>query len=151
MEQKKPIFMESLVPVLLETLNEGKQAELVITGSSMQPMLLHQISRVRLELPKALKRGDVVLYRRNDGHYVLHRVVQITGEQIACCGDHQWHLEKGLRHEQMLARVTAFARRDNWTSCDSKSYCTYWSFWLLIRPLRHLIIGGWRRLTKEKG
>ncbi len=140
--------MESLVPVLLETLHEGKTAELITTGTSMQPMLLHRISRVRLTAPGELKRGDVILYRRTDGHYVLHRVVQVTDAHIVCCGDDQWHLEKGLQPGQILARVSAFARRDKWTGCESIGYGIYWRFWLLIRPLRHLVIGGFRRLFK---
>lgn len=141
--------MEALVPVLLETLKEGKTAELVITGNSMNPMLLHQISRVKLAAPGEPKRGDVVLYRRDNGAFVLHRIVKVTREQLICCGDNQWHLEKGLQPGQILARVTAFARQEHWICCDSKGYGMYWRFWLLIRPLRHLVIGGLRRLARK--
>ena len=150
MEQKnQPICMEALVPVLLETIEEGKTAELVITGNSMNPMLLHQVSRVKLAAPGAPKRGDLVLYRRDNGAFVLHRIVKVTQEQIICCGDNQWHLEKGLQPGQILARVTAFARQERWVCCDSKGYGMYWRFWLLIRPLRHLVIGGFRRLARK--
>jgi len=140
--------MQQLSSFLTEIVEGGSSAELTATGNSMRPMLRDRVSRVRLAKPKTLKRGDIPLYQRDNGSYVLHRIVETDQETVTCCGDAQWHLERGIRKEQILAVVTDFTWNDRWVSCDCKWYRCYWKFWLLIRPLRHLIFGGWRRLCR---
>lgn len=141
--------MASLSPLMEEILADGGTVELTVTGVSMQPMLLHRVSRVRLAPVGELGRGDIPLYRRNNGQFLLHRIVQ-TGETYTCCGDNQWQMEKGLRKDQMLAVVTAFSRRGDgqWTSCGNHVYRLYWNIWLAILPLRSLAARAFRRLKR---
>lgn len=155
METQKPaareIGMASLSPLIEEILKNGGAATLTVTGSSMRPMLRHQVSRVRLVPVTELKRGDLPLYRRDNGQYVLHRIVDVNADgTFTCCGDNQWHLEKGLRREQMIAVVDRFSRKgdDRWVSGNDWKYRLYWHLWLAIRPLRRIIFGGWRRVKR---
>ena len=50
-----------------------------------------------------MKIGDIPLYRRNDGAFVLHRVVGIkeNGEYIMC-GDNQFLLEFGITDKNII-------------------------------------------------
>lgn len=141
--------MESLSPLLEELLASGTVVELTATGGSMRPMLLHRISKVRLAPPSALQKGDIPLYRRDNGVYVLHRIVDGEGESFTLCGDAQWRLEPGIRREQILAVVTHFCRRGRWVSCTAPVYRLYWKLWLFLRPVRRLIFGGGRRLAEK--
>ena len=76
---------------------------LLISGNSMAPFLIHQRDTVYLSrLQKPLKKGDVVLYLRDNGSYVLHRIVQINNDQYSMIGDGQFHIEKGIRHDLNL-------------------------------------------------
>ena len=143
------ISLEELSPLMEEILGRGESFEMTVTGSSMRPMLLHRISRVRLAPPRALQRGDLPLDRRRNGAYVLHRVTDVTEDGYTFCGDAQWHLEKGIGQEQIVAVATDFARRNRWVSCTSGIYCIYWRFWLWIRPLRRIVFGGWRRVKRK--
>lgn len=142
--QQKEVHMAELTPLMDEILRGGGTVELTVTGNSMRPMLCHGVSRVRLVRADTLRRGDIPLYRREkSGRFVLHRIVEVENGCYTCCGDAQWHLERGIRPEQVLGVVTAFARKDAWTACESAPYRAYWKVWLKLRPLRRLVFGGW--------
>lgn len=142
----RDVHMASLSPLLEEVLKNGGTVELTVTGNSMWPMLLHKVSRVRLAPANDLKTGDIPLYRRDNGAFVLHRIVATDNGSYICCGDNQWHLERSLRTDQMIAVVTDFCRRNRWISVQNQAYRIYWHMWLVMRPLRRLVFGGWRRL-----
>ena len=129
--------------------------KVAVTGRSMEPTLHDRKSRVRLQAaPEMLPRGAVVLYKRDNGQYVLHRVAACRGETYDFCGDAQWVLERGLRREQILAVVTEFQRTDRWTSVNSAGYGLYWRALLAVRPLRRFAhrAAGWLRwqVTRER-
>ena len=129
--------------------------KVAVTGRSMEPTLHDRKSRVRLQAaPEMLPRGAVVLYKRDNGQYVLHRVAACRGETYDFCGDAQWVLERGLRREQILAVVTEFQRTDRWTSVTSAAYGLYWRALLAVRPLRRFAhrAAGWlrRQVTRER-
>lgn len=140
--------MEAISPLMGEILASGASVELTTTGNSMKPMLLHRISKVRLASPVDLKKGDIPLYCRDNGTYVLHRIVDCDGETFTLCGDAQWRLEPDIRRDQILAVVTHYCRRGRWISCSAPGYRLYWKLWLLLRPLRRLVFGGARRIVR---
>ena len=142
------VSMASITPLMQEILAAGGTVEITTTGNSMRPMLLHRVSKVRLASPRLLHPGDIPLYCRDNGTYVLHRVIAREGEGYTLCGDNQWHPEPGIRPDQIVAVVTDFCRRRRWVSCRSFGYRLYWRFWITIRPLRRLVFGGVRRLIK---
>ena len=50
-----------------------------ISGTSMWPLLQEGKSRVQIVArdKRQLRKGDIVLYRRCDGTFVLHRIVKV--------------------------------------------------------------------------
>lgn len=146
--RQQTVSIQALTPLMEEILASGGSVELTATGNSMCPMLRGHVSRVRLEKLKQLRRGDVLLYRRVDGSYVLHRAVAVEADRCTCCGDAQWALERGILRTQVVAVMTAFTWRGRWVSRDHPAYRIYWSVWTAIRPLRHVVLGGWRRLRR---
>lgn len=140
--------MTSLSPLMQEVLQSGGTVELTVSGNSMWPMLRHRSSRVRLAAVDVLQKGDLPLYQRADGKFVLHRVVGINRDTFICCGDNQWQLESDLTKDQMIAVVTHFARKDRWIGVESGLYRLYWKFWVAVRPLRRLIFGGFNRIKQ---
>ena len=82
-----------------------------ISGTSMWPLLKEGKSQIQLVSggTKQLKKGDVVLYRREDGTLVLHRIIKIVKKNTyLVCGDHQWKLEEQIREDQILAAAQGF-------------------------------------------
>lgn len=145
------ISMADLSPLLEEVLCSGGQAELTATGRSMRPMLWDGKSRVRLAPVEHLCRGDVILYRRASGAYVLHRITNVSGTSYTCCGDAQSILERGVERDCVIAKVLAFTWRGRWVDCTSPGYGLYWRLWLALRPARRIVAGAYRRLWRVLG
>lgn len=136
------VSMQELAPIIVQTVNAGGTAELTVTGRSMLPLLLDRVSRVKLTAITEPKYGDIVLYRRDNGTYVLHRIVKCCEDgTYTMCGDGQTVLEPRLRRDQMIAVVQSFARHDKWRSCENPLYKLWWRIHVADRPLRHL----WKR------
>ena len=112
MEHKVTVIdPKELIPQLLELLDETDTVPLLISGNSMSPFLIHGRDTVFLsKIITPPQRGDMILYRRDNGKFVLHRVYE-TGKTFTMVGDAQTLLEKGIRPEQMLAKVTAVTRK----------------------------------------
>ena len=151
----KTVSIQDLAPLIVQKVNAGGRAEITVTGRSMLPLLLDRVSRVRFRAIGEPKRGDMVLYRRTNGTYVLHRIVRCESDgTYTMCGDGQTLLEPGLRREQLLAQVEAFARRRRWRSIKAPVYNLWWRIHLADRPLRRFWqrgIGYLRRHLFAKG
>ena len=107
----RAVPMERLAELLEFQLDRGGRAALTVTGNSMVPMLRHRRDSVVLTRPPegGPRRGDIILYRRDSGQYVLHRVVEARGEDsLVCCGDHDWRRE-AVSPGQVLAVVESCA------------------------------------------
>ena len=132
------VRLELLMPIIRERLADGGSVWFSPKGTSMLPMLRQGIDRVLLSpLPDKLKKYDLPLYQRDNGQFVLHRIVE-AGETYTCIGDNQLDLEPGVRQDQMIALVTVFTRGNKEISVNSLSYRLYCRFWHYSRPVRHL-------------
>ena len=105
--------MSSLVPFILDSLSHNKTVEMKVSGNSMYPFLLDRLSSVILSKPLNLKKGDIVLYKRNDDHYVLHRIISINDDKLTydIVGDNQYHVDKHVLKEVIIAKVIAYNRK----------------------------------------
>ena len=141
--------MEQLMPLIEESLTAGKSVQLYPHGISMLPMLRQDIDSVVLSpLRGRLKKYDIPLYKRDNGKYVLHRVVNV-GETYTCIGDNQYVYEKGIRDDQLIAVVTAFTRGDKKISVNNFSYRLYCRMWHWSHPARHFIHRACRWLARH--
>ncbi len=151
MDTKKQldVRMVSLSPIMEEVIAAGGTVELTVSGNSMFPMLKHRISRVKLSPAGKLKIGDLPLYRRDNGAFVLHRIIRNNGETYSMCGDNQYILERGIRPDQIIAVMTAFSRDGKkWTKSDNVLYIIYVRIWMLVRLLKRLVHGVPNRLRR---
>lgn len=114
----------------------------------MLPMLRQGRDSVLLSpLPDRLKKYDLPLYRRDDGKFVLHRIVK-AGESYTCVGDNQFWLEKGVQRRHMIALVTAFYRDEKEISVDAPLYRLYCRIWHYSRPFRRGWHWAWNLLRR---
>lgn len=140
--------MEELMPLIREALASGRSVSFSPMGISMRPMLRQGIDSVILSpLPKRLEKYDLPLYRRDNGKYVLHRII-VAGDTYTCMGDNQVVPEPGLRQDQMIAVVTAFSRGDRVISVTDFWYRAYCRIWVGILPVRKLRTRIKRRLNR---
>ena len=135
---EKQVPLDALMPLIRERLENGQSVQFSPKGTSMLPMLRQGIDSVTLSpLPRQLCKYDLPLYRRENGQYVLHRIVK-CGETYTCIGDNQFVPEVGLRREQMIAVVTAFRRGEKSCSVSSLSHRVYCRLWHYSRPIRRI-------------
>lgn len=135
------VSIEDLVTLMREQLSIGQSVRFSPKGISMLPMLRQGLDTVVLSpLPEQLKRYDIPLYRRTDGSYVLHRIVEV-GETFTCLGDNQFVPEPGIAKEQMIGVVTGFYREEKFHDVREWGYRLYCRVWYHSRHLRRF----WRR------
>lgn len=137
------IRTDDWMPVYLDMIAEGREVRLNPTGYSMYPFLASKRDEaVLVKVPEKLKRGDICVFRREGGKYVIHRIHHIDKNGgIYMVGDAQSRLEGPLDRSQMLAYARALVRKGKEVPCDDKWYCFKWNCWMLLRPVRPLIIG----------
>lgn len=145
------IPMENLAQLLDVQLQHDGHAWLTVTGNSMHPMLRHRRDAVRLRLTDAAPGNRaLILYRRENGQYVLHRVVRVTGPgQYLCAGDNQWQLEK-VNAGQVIAVVDAFCRKGKRYPVTCRSYSLYVWLWTAMVPVRRPVLAVRRLLGRIK-
>lgn len=127
-----------------ECISAGGEIVLTVTGISMRPLLGHRRDQVVLKkVNKAtLQVGDVPLYRRENGQFVLHRVVGLGASSYTMCGDGQWEKEYGVSSNAIVAIATGFYRRGKYVSCDAFWYKVYVKVWMLCFPFRRFLLKG---------
>ncbi len=67
-------------------------------GDSMMPLIKQGRDKmVIVRKPEGrLKKYDVPLYKRDNGQYVLHRIVGVRDNDYVILGDNRWALEYGI-------------------------------------------------------
>lgn len=140
---------EILMDKLIGLLEETESVPLVISGGSMVPFLVHGRDSVYLSKVTApLKRGDMILYRRDNGRYILHRIWRIEKESYTMVGDAQTVLEPGIRPDQVLARVTAVRRKGKLLRSGSFWWEFFEKVWIRIVPLRRSLMSAYSHLVR---
>lgn len=136
----KRICLREVNPLIEETLQGGGEVAFAPAGNSMRPMLRSRQDKIVLvRPPEKLKKHEIPLYRRDNGQFVLHRVVGVNKDGYALCGDHQWQVEYGIMDEQIIGVVKAFYRGDKYIDCKaSKAYRLYCVIWTKLIPARKL-------------
>ena len=136
MDHETLASMEAMVPLMQEALAQGRSVRFSPKGVSMLPMLRQGKDSVVLSpMPEKLRKYDIPLYRRENGKYVLHRVIAV-GDTYTCMGDNQFQPETGIRPDQVIGVVTAFCREDRQIRVENLGYRFYCRFWHHTRPLR---------------
>ena len=118
-------------------------------GTSMLPLLRQRKDTVLVEDSFGIfKKNDVVLYKRESGEYILHRILKIENDSFTMCGDNQTDLEKGIRKEQILGVMAAFWRGEKMVKTTNPLYRLYTNVWCFSLRLRKIMLSVYRRLFK---
>lgn len=106
-------------------------------GTSMLPMLKNRQTPIVIEPIKDLPRNnDVVLYKRSDGQYVLHRIVKITSEYYITRGDNCYGNEQ-VSFSQMIGILKGYYKGERYIDCRrSNGYRMYVWAWRCGYPFR---------------
>lgn len=121
-----------------QLLAEGKTIKIKPQGYSMYPLFVPGRDEACIDRANfsSLKRGDVILYRRDKSILVLHRIWKITGNSFYMVGDNQTEIEGPLRADQVRGKLTGFVRNGKFVDVKNPIYRFLSGLWLFLRPLR---------------
>lgn len=120
-----------------------KRGQLIYTnvGDSMLPFIKQ--GRDVLVVSKVngrLKRCDVPLYKRDSGHYVLHRILKVRDKTYVTCGDNRWQREFGITDRQIIGVLTAVIRDGKEIPMTDRKYRIYVHLWCDFFYVRAFIL-----------
>ena len=118
------ISLVELYPLIAEGLSKGGTYRFYPKGRSMLPLIREEKDSVVFSKADSISKGDIVLYRRKNGMFVIHRIVDVS-ETLTMCGDNQFVFEKDILPSQVLAKVSLIYKKDKPLSLDSKRYLCY--------------------------
>ena len=90
----------------------GEQGRLIYTcvGDSMNPLIKEGDLLVISNVTRPLKKYDIPLYKRDNGQYVLHRIIDIEHGGYVMCGDNRDIAERGIGDRHIIGVLTAVIR-----------------------------------------
>lgn len=149
----KEVIIDDIIDIISEKLRNGGTVTFTPKGKSMLPMLRDGEDVVVLSKPKGrLHLFDIPLYKRSNGQYVLHRIVNFDADgSYVLCGDNQFELEHGIKDSDVIGVVTAFYRKGKAYSVNSMKYRFYLNFWFYTRLFRHTFRFGMNKASKLFG
>ena len=125
------------------SIKELGYAVVPITGTSMLPLLKEGRDLVELEpcSQERLKKGDVVLYKKNDGTLVLHRIIKTeNGEFFTVLGDHQFNNDERVNNNQIIAVACGFFIKGRYVNEKTQWYRIYKKIWLSSLTVRRCFL-----------
>ena len=106
-------------------------------GDSMRPLIRQDRDILIIEKPQGrLKKYDVPLYRRDNGQYVLHRVLKVRPNDYVICGDNRYTKEYGITDRHIIGILTAVVRDGKEISVTDWKYRLYVHVWCDLFPIR---------------
>lgn len=135
------------LPEVVKMLNERHTVTLRLRGFSMRPFLEDGRDKALLTKLVTIKKGDAVLAEVTPGHYVLHRIISIKGENVVLRGDGNIEVERCS-----LADIKGFAigfYRKGRTKLDRTNglkWRVYSLVWTTLFPLRRYLLAFYRRI-----
>lgn len=134
------ISMSKLRPLMDEAFKNGQTFIFPINGTSMKP-LLHTGDSVKIKDIKehVIKKGDILLYQREDESYILHRCRRVKKGVLTMVGDHQTVLEHNVSIQSIIAYAISYKKKGKEKEYNLKGF-RYAIYKLLVRikPIRWL-------------
>lgn len=133
-----------MVKKMEELLAETGELFTTANGVSMLPCIRPKRDMLHLVKPKEnIRKYDVILYKRMNGTYILHRVMDVGVDSYVLCGDNQWVLEHGITDEQVLGVLRGFYRGKRYVDCQKNFlYHFYVKLWCFSLGIRKQILRG---------
>lgn len=91
-----------------------KDGELIYTnvGYSMYPLIKEREDVLRIIKTDIFKKGDVVLYKSEIDHYVLHRILKIKKDKVILAGDYNYWKDKPITQDKILGKLVTITKKD---------------------------------------
>ncbi len=130
MHEHERLSLSDYEETIREVLDSGGEFTIYPGGASMLPLIAEGRDSVSLVKPEnGVNTGDIALYRRKNGQYVLHRVIGMKNGCYTMCGDNQLAPEKGITDRDIIGIVGRIRRKGRDIPADSFFYGVYCFLW----------------------
>ena len=128
--------------IMEQLFDNGQSAWIVVSGMSMYPFLREDLDMVELTRARfpGIKKGDIVLIKRLNSEFVLHRVAKKNNSEFYIIGDAQQWLEGPVLENQLKAVVINVKRNNKVISCNSFLLKILVHLWFIVVPIRYKLI-----------
>lgn len=141
---------EELIDTCLSRMEAGEELWLRVTGNSMLPFFVHLRDSVCLRPTNGqIRRGDIVLFRRDNGSLILHRVAAVKDKGLFLVGDGQTQREGPISSEYIIARAERAMRKGKQLTPQSFLWIFFKTVWLWILPFRSPALRLYRALRRN--
>ena len=92
----------------------NKDGELYFTnvGYSMYPLIKEREDILHIVQSNTYKKGDIILFKSKEDHYVLHRILKIKKDKIITAGDYNYFKDQPITKEQILGLLISIKKKD---------------------------------------
>ena len=92
----------------------NKDGELYFTnvGYSMYPLIKEREDILHIVQSSNYKRGDIILFKSKEEHYVLHRILRIKKDKIITAGDYNYFKDQPITIDQILGLLISIKKKD---------------------------------------
>lgn len=130
-EKRIELTFDDAFSVIDEKIKSGGEVTFSPKGISMLPLIKPFCDSVTIKAPLSkLKKGDIVFFRRDDGKFVLHRIIKVTKTGYTICGDNQGFPEKNVKDRHIIGIVVGATSNKKEIDFNSPLYKLY--VWHLV-------------------
>lgn len=136
-----------LLPEIVKMMDEGHTVTIKLRGFSMRPFLEDNRDKALLKKADSPKVGDPVLAEIRPQVFVLHRIINIHGNDVILRGDGNLNCEH-CKLNDIKGAVIGFYRkgRSVLDRTDGRKWMTYSFFWTRLYPIRRWLLAFYRRI-----
>ena len=121
-----------------------KDGELIFTnvGYSMYPLIRQREDILTIVKTDTFKKGDILLYKSEIDHYVLHRVLKIKKDKIILAGDYNYWKDKPITKDKVLGKLISIKKKDGQVidlSKDKKARKFFYTNFFYIKAFLQMV------------
>lgn len=147
----KSVDTREYLSAMEDLIGQGETVSIPVSGFSMNPFLADKRDAVLVERPdRDLKRGDIVLYKRRNGQYILHRIWKVKREGYYIVGDAQTEIEGPVLRDQIIGRVERIRRKGQWIDDGDLLWKFFEILWIRIVPARPFLRKGYSLIVRMR-
>jgi signal peptidase len=111
-------------------------------GDSMKPFLKDRQTTAYIVKAdgESMSKYDIALYKRDDGTYVLHRIVGKAKDGYIMCGDNRYAKERGIKSGMILGKAKGYYDGDAYVDLESPKVRIFARFWYFVFPVRSIYL-----------
>ena len=95
-----------------DVLNSDGELYFTNVGYSMYPLIKEREDILHIVKTSDYKRGDIILFKSNVEHYVLHRILKIKKDKIITAGDYNYFKDQPITYAQILGKLISIKKKD---------------------------------------